>query len=313
MNFMKTFTPALAIIICILATVHLSNAQVPVTVTLIPDNCSIGMERSGAPDIPAPAEPNFSSYSWTCGGYPCIGRTLMSTDLSALPANITVIDARLSLYADPACTYLGYFGQPTYGGNNRSVIRRVTGAWDPNTVTWNNQPSITKVHQVYLHSSQSDVQDYLNLDVTKMIQDMINNPSSNHGILLQMNDEFNHYKSMIFGSCLHPDENLRPKFVITYVEGGSGKTAGAESTPWEVEVSPNPAADHVSFEFTDFESGDAITLSLYNISGQLVHRENTTASALLELNVSLWNTGMYFFSAENKTTRAVCVGKFVKQ
>jgi hypothetical protein len=125
------------------------------------DTCAVGMERSGDPNGPAPDLPNFSSYTWTCGGNLCIGRTLMNFDLSPLDSGDFIIDARLSLYADPACTYLGYIGQPTYGTFNRSIIRRVTSPWDKNTVTWNNKPQTTKVHQVRLKSSKNTSQNYL--------------------------------------------------------------------------------------------------------------------------------------------------------
>ena len=122
-----------------------SHAQ-GTTITIDLSNSVTGMERSGAPTIPAPAVPDFAAYSWTCGGSPCIGRTLMSVDLSAIPSNATILYATLSVYADPQCTYLGYFGQPTYGTQNRGVIKRITSPWDPNTVTWNN---ITKeIHEL---------------------------------------------------------------------------------------------------------------------------------------------------------------------
>jgi hypothetical protein len=200
-------------------------------------------------------------------------RTLMSVDLSILPPNIHVVDATLSLYADPACTYLGYYGQPTYGSDNRSKIRRITTPWDPNTVTWNNQPSTTKVNQAFLPSSHNDAQDYPHIDVTGLIQDMVDDPSASYGLIIQMSDEVNHYKSLIFGSCLHSDESLRPKLVVTYEDNGGKAAAHSSPAPWKVEVTPNPASDNIFFEFTDFNEGEILELSVYNLSGQLVHHQ----------------------------------------
>lgn len=310
---MKTRFLPLIIVLLITATLKLSYAQTTFAVTIDLDNCAIGMERSGAPDIPAPAEPNFSSYTWTCGGILCIGRTLMSIDLSSLPSNINILDARLSLYADPACTYLGFFGKPTYGTYNRSTVRRITGPWDPNTVTWNNQPSTTKTHQVFLPSSHTSTQDYLHMDVTGLIQDMVDNPSSSYGIIVQMDDEVNYYKSLIFGSCLHQDESLRPKLVVSYELDGQKISKPTTLPAWEVEVTPNPASDNIFFGFTDFKEGEEIELSVYNLSGQLVHHQITPIANDVELNISQWNSGMYFFNAENKTTNKTYSGKFVRQ
>jgi hypothetical protein len=287
-----------------------SHAQ-GTTVTIDLSNSVIGMERSGAPTTPAPAQPEFSAYSWTCGGVPCIGRTLMSIDLSAIPANATIIYAKLSLYADPQCTYLGYYGQPTYGTLNRGVIKRITSAWDPNTVTWNNQPSISNANKLKLKSSSSVTQDYTNLDATALIQDMIDNPS--YGILLKMSDETNYYKSLILGSNLNSVEAYKPVLVVTYTTEGVQKNTTALTAPWQVAISPNPASQDLTFSFTDVNDGEMIQLSVFSIAGQLIISEEIPAASTHTMDVTDLKAGMYFYRAENKTTHASVSGKFLKQ
>ena len=61
-------------------------------------------------------------------------------DLSSIPAGSKVNWARLSLFK-------------AYGsnsGSNTALLRRVTSAWDPATVTWNTQPAVAKRSTVRL-------------------------------------------------------------------------------------------------------------------------------------------------------------------
>lgn len=287
-----------------------SHAQ-GTTITIDLSNSVTGMERSGAPTIPAPAVPDFAAYSWTCGGSPCIGRTLMSVDLSAIPSNATILYATLSVYADPQCTYLGYFGQPTYGTQNRGVIKRITSPWDPNTVTWNNQPSISNANKLELISSSTLTQDYLNLDATALVQDMIDNPS--YGILLKMSDETNYYKSLILGSNSNAVSTYKPTLVVTYSTEGVQKPNTSLIAPWQVTISPNPASQDIMFGFSDVNDGEMIQLSLYSITGRVLRSEVIPASSAHTMNVADLDAGVYFYKAENNTTHATYSGKFFKQ
>lgn len=271
------------------------------------------MARSGASAEPAPDIPNFAAYSWTCGYViPCIGRTLMTVDLSMIPAGALILDARLSLYADPACAYLGFYGQPTYGDDNCGFVRRITAPWDAPSVTWENKPTASKRHQLLLKKSSSDVQDYINQDVTDMVQDMIDYPS--YGIMLRMEDEKNPYNSLIFGSGFHVNPALRPKLVITYATSGMHKKESEhEGIAWQAEVYPNPAKDMITFEFPFRGSQESVEVSVYTATGQCLRSECMSATSGYAIDISSLQAGLYFFRAENKSSHELYAGGFLKQ
>ncbi len=82
-------------------------------------------------------------------------------------------------------------------------------------VTWNNQPITTTENEVFLSESSSSFQDYLNIDVTNLIEDMIADPTNSHGFLLKLLDE-QHYRKMVFASSGHSNSNLHPKLEVCY-------------------------------------------------------------------------------------------------
>lgn len=281
------------------------------TVTITFDNCNTGMERSGAPADPVTSVPDFAAYSWTCNSVPCIGRTLMTVDLSLIPAGALVVDARLSLYADRTSN-LGYYRRPTFGDNNRGYIRRITSPWEAETVTWLNKPLTSKQHQLLLKSSSMDAQDYLDQDVTALVQDMMNYPS--YGIILQMADESEYYKSLIFGSGLNTSDTLRPQLVISYIaDGQPPQKYSAAVDAWEAEAFPNPASDKLMFEFPFVNQQEMVEITVYSLTGHRLLTENTSAATGYTMDISSLIAGWYFFKAENKLSHYSYTGKFLKQ
>ena len=109
--------------------------------------------------------PSFEAVAWTWTGDPGVIRSLIEFDLSSIPSNAVIMDVRLSLYNDPTSSECG--GQSlSLSGPNVAVLQRVTSLWGESTVTWNNQPSTTILHQVTLHQSTNAFKDYLDFDVT---------------------------------------------------------------------------------------------------------------------------------------------------
>ncbi|MBK6839656.1 MAG: DNRLRE domain-containing protein [Bacteroidetes bacterium] len=58
-----------------------------------------------------------------------------------------------------------------------------------NTVTWNNQPSTTTTDEVILAQSTSGTQDYTNMDVTPIVQEMVSDQAMNYGFVLKLTNE----------------------------------------------------------------------------------------------------------------------------
>ncbi len=216
----------------------ISKAYAQTTVTL--ESGSNGEDASVQTDFPSTNKgngSNFLSATWTCGGNLCLDRSLVQFDLSAVPTGAVLVTAYLSLYADNN-SVLGYNGTPTYGSNNAAWLRRVTSTWQENTVTWNNQPTTTTINQITLSQSTSTSQDYLNIDVTKLIQDMLAN--GNNGFMLMQKNEINYYNSLIFCSGEHPNSSKHPKLVITYIDCSS--SAGVISALRDTICAGTPAS-----------------------------------------------------------------------
>lgn len=154
----------------------------------------------------------FCAREWTWDSDPGSRKSLIEFDLSTIPSSSTVLSAKLSLYAFPDAPGGGH---STLSGANDSYLRRIVSSWGENTVTWNNQPSVTTSGQIMLSASNSDTQDYLDIDVTTIVQDMVANPSSNFGFMISMAVQ-DYYRGMVFASSDHPSASKHPKLVVTY-------------------------------------------------------------------------------------------------
>ncbi len=156
-----------------------------------------------------------TAMAWTNQGVPFILRALIEFDLSSIPQGANILSAYLSLYNNPDASANN--GQhSSLSGPNTSLISRITEEWYEHTVTWNNQPAITTLHQVTLPQSVSPHQDYENIDVTQLVKDMIENPETGHGFMLHLVTE-QLYRCMTFASSDYYNASKHPKLVITYL------------------------------------------------------------------------------------------------
>jgi hypothetical protein len=155
------------------------------------------------------------SAAWTCNalGFPtCNFRGLFRYDVSAVPSNSVITSARLYLYAKKN-NINGNLGNPTYGTHNVSLLQKVTQAWQVSGTGWLNQPAITTANQKSIPQSISSAENYV-VEVTDFVQDWVNHPETNYGMLLRLETE-DYYNSMVFNSGQAPD-SLRPKLEICY-------------------------------------------------------------------------------------------------
>lgn len=158
---------------------------------------------------------DFKAMAWTWSGAPGVRRSLIDFDLSGVPAGAQIVDARLSLYFNPNSGDVPFTGgHSSLSGSNASVLQRITSQWDESTVTWNNQPATTTQNEVQLPQSTSPTQDYLDIDVTAMVEDMIADPSSG-GFMIRLQTE-QHFRVLLFASSDDLNAALHPKLEITY-------------------------------------------------------------------------------------------------
>lgn len=181
-----------------------------------------------------------------------------------IPTNAVISSASLDLYANPA---------PVNGngiamqGANESVLQRVTSSWSGINVTFNTSPATTGVNEVVLPQSSSASQDYLGIDVTSLVTDMVVNPSSSFGFLLKLQNE-TPFTSMIFASADYPDTTLHPHLSVCY----SIPNAIDELNPADqsILVSPNPIANQ-DLNFTiALVKQENLIISLMDYQGKLV-------------------------------------------
>ncbi len=141
-----------------------------------------------------------------------VNRSLIHFDLSQLPKNAIIKSVKLNLYA------LGHDGGvPGHSGNNNNaIISRVIENWNDSTVTWDNQPKISTKNQVNLAQSNSYDEDYLNIDVTNLFNDI--KDSLNFGIKIQLYKEVLN-NALFFASIDNGNSQKIPSLDIEYFEG----------------------------------------------------------------------------------------------
>ncbi|HET6227227.1 MAG TPA: DNRLRE domain-containing protein [Bacteroidia bacterium] len=225
----------------------------------------------------------MSPYAWTQNGELNVVRDFIEFDLSGLPANATITDAKLSLYYNP-----DYPAVTEHSGSNALWIQRVTSAWDEYYVTWNNQPTTTTTNQISVPASASAKQDYPNIDVTQLVKDM-QSAGKNYGFMLRLQEE-NPYKVVMLASSDHPDKNLHPKLQVCYtVATGITATAGL---PAKATIYPNPFNYSTTIQLNT--RVDNAELAIYNIQGQLVKTINNISGQEIEVLRDDLSSGIYF-------------------
>ena len=191
-------------------------------------------------------------------------------------------------------------------GSNEILISRITSAWNESTVTWNNQPTITIQNQLLLPPSTSSTQDYTNINVTAMVQDMINNPVQSFGFMLQLANEA-YYRSVLFASSDHSNPALHPLLQICF-----DYPTGITENKYPVEnfnIYPNPVAN----QFTIYDGRFTISeIQVIDMFGQLVLSQEPGAKSQKQvIDVSSLSPGIYFVTL--KGDKVNLTGKFVKE
>ncbi|MCA6363782.1 MAG: DNRLRE domain-containing protein [Bacteroidetes bacterium] len=237
-------------------------------------------------------------------------RGLLFFDLSTIPANAQVLSAGLSLYATGFINTL----LPGHLGNNLAYIEQVTSPWNEFSVTWNNQPATTTTNRGTLLPSTSSTQDYT-VNLTVMVQGMVNNPATNMGFMLRLDTENpNTPAALAFYSS---DNTIPSKFPALCViwkgsELSSGETHetvvyATSPEPQYVLAYPNPAVKggEIVLEH-ELLKGD-VSLTITDAHGRIVRQEKTAqANGKIILPVNNLACGFYFVQlvADNRHLRS---------
>ncbi|MBI5540021.1 MAG: DNRLRE domain-containing protein [Bacteroidia bacterium] len=245
----------------------------------------------------------FNILGWTYSGTPEIQRSFIDFNFSLIPDGATITSATLFLYNFPnsqSCS--GEHSQ--LSGSNAMFVERVIGSWNEQTITWNNQPNVTTQNQVSVPASSTIHQNYT-INVTSLVQDIVNNPTNSFGLSLKLQNE-QYYRSVIFASSDVNDTTLHPKIEICYVN----QTDISEKNyfPDNINIYPNPATNLINIEPINSING-YLKIDLLNIHGKLLY--SSTIKNKTSIDVSKYVNGIYFIkmTSENSTN---CM-KIIKQ
>ncbi len=218
-----------------------------------------GMNTSGNNYVGAVQNAAYcmTSDDGTTNGH--LNRALIGFDLSDLPTTTVINSAKLNLYALGATGVL-----PGHDGTaNATEIRRVPVAWDQTQVTWDNQPSLGTLVTI-LPQSTSPTQDYLDIDVTQAVREMIAFPQNNHGFLLKLVTELEQ-NAMLFHSLNSGDPSKAPKLVLDI--DCSSIVGIEEKKVVDFALFPNPTTNSVHFRGT-MDADGKVEFRIYDLSGR---------------------------------------------
>jgi len=147
--------------------------------------------------------------AWTYQGNFSIKRYYVQFPLGAITIGTTIDSAFLYLYNNP--TAPSHDGKHS-GGDNPFIIQRVPGYWNPNGITYANQPGGVTQNQVVWGPTTSTNENF-KIPVGSLVNDML--AYGNHGFYLRMVTEET-YRSIVCASAEHGNPQLRPMLKVYY-------------------------------------------------------------------------------------------------
>lgn len=139
---------------------------------------------------------------------PKVFRSFIQYDISSIPANAIIVDAKLKLVTHTVDNTISH---PIF-------VQRVSQSWSGSTVTWNNQPNVYTTDQLSFTHAQTSGTGTHQLNVTAHVQKMVKDPSNNQGWRIRLQSETG---ASTFGLMYHSSEatssSNRPVLTVEYV------------------------------------------------------------------------------------------------
>lgn len=257
---------------------------------------------------------NFGTYkeidaiAWTAGNA-FISRSVLDFNWDTIPRGATITSATLSLYGDSNTG--NYEGDSSLSGPNNWLIQRVTSSWNGNTVTWNTQPTTDTNDQIHMPKTFPIYKDFPSIDVTKLVQDIVNNYPNQYGIMWRLVTE-SYYRSVVFASNYYPNPARRPSLSVCYATSTTSGIQVVSDKP-VISVYPNPVQHNVTITYTTKEMSE-VYYTIYNLMGeQLVNSTllGRGTNIIGTINTDNLSSGMYLIklvSGSNITNY-----KFIKE
>ena len=214
------------------------------------------------------------------------GWGLIQFDLTTIPVGSEIISADLNLIAfgDDFSSFINSGHQ----GSNACWLSRITENWDEYLVTWNTQPNITAVGQINVPESTNPYENYV-IDIKEIVQDMVDNPASNFGLALHLQNE-SPTQGLMFKSKDALDEDEWPELTVNFTEPTDISSFDSDETI--ITISPNPTNQDAEILLNNI-SNNYYTIEVFNLNGHLIKILNTTAQNPHFL-VSDMDAGIYY-------------------
>jgi hypothetical protein len=240
---MKTAVQKFPVVVFLLLGVIFTQAQTTQTIVLNAATTDV----QDAPISWLNADNNYGAlnemnvYCWTVQGQVNINRVLIDFDLGGLPAQSAILDAWLILYFKPENAGL----LNGHSGMNNYLVQRIISPWTEEAVTWNTQPSAALQNMVETPPTSGPTQNAV-IEVTDLVQDMIDDPANSFGFMLRFPEE-TPYKVAMYASSDHADISLHPELIVTYLTTTDVTEAQMAN---EIVVFPNPSPSGVNIKTT---------------------------------------------------------------
>jgi hypothetical protein len=230
-------------------------------------------------------------------------RALIAFNLSGIPVGSTVLSAKLNLYAFTDFTIAPL--QDGHYGNNQSKLSRIATSWNENSVTWNTQPTVSALNETILNQSTAPDQDYLNINVTALVQDMVDNPTSSFGFRLELVNEVA-TASLSFCSSEFSNTAKQPSLVVEY---RLPTASVSEMITSQFTLFPNPTEQmlHLRFENSSAKRNYVI----HDMQGRAVLLSNAEQQETT-VDVTALVAGSYTIIVHD-TEEFFATQKFIKQ
>lgn len=155
-------------------------------------------------------------------------------------------------------------------GDNTSVLKKITSAWDQTTVTWNNQPTATASGQItipeMIHPNST-----VSINITNWVENWIANPETNNGFMLELAESTTLDRKMTFYSSNSTITAYQPRIILNLKSGSHHATELEQDeevleSSIIVSVYPNPTNGIVSIK----SKQQIEKITVFSISGSTV-------------------------------------------
>ncbi len=214
-----------------------------------------------------------------------------------------MLSAKLNLYAFTDFTIAPF--QDGHYGSNQSKLSRIATSWNENSVTWNTQPTVSALNETILNQSTAPNQDYLNINVTALVQDMVDNPNSSFGFRLELVNEVA-TANLSFCSSEFSNTSKQPSLVIEY---RLPTASVSEMNASQFTLFPNPSQQMLHLRFEN--SAAKRNFVIYDMQGKAVLVSNAEQQETA-IDISNIASGSYTIMVQD-ATEFFTAKKFVKQ